>query len=85
MKIYLLLAVILSSSTVAIAQNQPAGSQSGSSTEPGTSAPSENTGSKMAPDKDKESSSDSKGRNFYQVLEDVLGDFEFDLKNGNVQ
>lgn len=23
-------------------------------------------------------------RNFYQVLEDVLGDFEFDLKNGNV-
>ena len=23
-------------------------------------------------------------RNFYEVLEDVLGDFEFDLKNGNV-
>ena len=28
--------------------------------------------------------SDGKERNFYEVLEDVLGDFEFDLKNGNV-
>ncbi len=24
-------------------------------------------------------------RNFYDVLEDILGDFEYDLKNGNVQ
>lgn len=29
--------------------------------------------------------SDSKTRNFYEVLEDVLSDFEYDLKNGNVQ
>jgi hypothetical protein len=28
---------------------------------------------------------DSKSRNFYEVLEDVLSDFEYDLKNGNVQ
>jgi hypothetical protein len=28
---------------------------------------------------------DSKTRNFYEVLEDVLSDFEYDLKNGNVQ
>jgi hypothetical protein len=27
---------------------------------------------------------DDKARNFYDVLEDVMGDFEFDLKNGNV-
>jgi hypothetical protein len=27
----------------------------------------------------------SKTRNFYEVLEDVLSDFEYDLKNGNVQ
>ncbi|OFZ22800.1 MAG: hypothetical protein A2X94_11895 [Bdellovibrionales bacterium GWB1_55_8] len=30
------------------------------------------------------SSSGGAQRNFYEVLEDVLGDFEFDLKNGNV-
>ncbi|HTL11094.1 MAG TPA: hypothetical protein VL588_01320 [Bdellovibrionota bacterium] len=28
---------------------------------------------------------DEKVRNFYQVLQDVLGDFEFDLKNGEVE
>ncbi len=28
---------------------------------------------------------DTKERNFYDVLEDVMGDFEYDLKNGNVQ
>lgn len=27
----------------------------------------------------------SKTRNFYEVLDDLLSDFEFDLKNGNVQ
>lgn len=30
------------------------------------------------------SSTSDKARNFYEVLEDVLGDFEFDLKNANV-
>lgn len=29
-------------------------------------------------------STDGKERNFYEVLEDVVGDFEYDLKNGNV-
>ncbi|MFL5815500.1 MAG: hypothetical protein ACJ763_18130 [Bdellovibrionia bacterium] len=33
----------------------------------------------------KAADSDSKTRNFYEVLEDVLSDFEYDLKNGNVQ
>ncbi len=29
-------------------------------------------------------SKDSHERNFYEVMDDVLGDFEYDLKNGNV-
>ncbi len=31
------------------------------------------------------SKSDAPTRNFYEVLEDLLGDFEYDLKNGGVQ
>jgi hypothetical protein len=31
------------------------------------------------------SNNNSPNRNFYQVLDDVLGDFEYDLKNGSVQ
>ncbi|MGE0614422.1 MAG: hypothetical protein AB7P04_02180 [Bacteriovoracia bacterium] len=39
------------------------------------------TQSTFAPAADK----DQKTRNFYQVLEDVMGDFEYDLKNGQVR
>lgn len=32
----------------------------------------------------KSDKTDAKERNFYEVLDDLMGDFEFDLKNGNV-
>lgn len=38
-----------------------------------------------ADEKAKTENKDEKERNFYEVLEDVMADFEFDLKNGNVQ
>ena len=39
-------------------------------------------GSNLAPPAS--ATADSSSRNFYEVLEDLLGDFEYDLKNGNV-
>lgn len=43
-------------------------------------AASENKGSKLSPPAEES----EKTRNFYQVLEDVLADFEYDLRNGEV-
>jgi hypothetical protein len=44
----------------------------------------EGTHSGIAPPDSQPTQSGAAARNFYQVLDDVLGDFEYDLKNGTV-
>lgn len=41
-------------------------------------------GSRLAPERSKDDD-DDETRNFYQVLEDVLADYEYDIKTGNVK
>ncbi len=50
----------------------------------GSSAPAAGTTPIAGPSSQTKPNPDEKERNFYEVLEDVLADFEYDLKNGEV-